>query len=90
MEKRGKGSSLSVQGKQEGFTSKGVDFVCTAQGDDMEEGWGHYQGALSPRVIRAHLFRQPFLGFRSRAGPRGDQSGTAAKHELFGLARHLS
>lgn len=38
VQKRGKGSSLSVQGKQEGFTSTGAAFVREAQGNDMEEG----------------------------------------------------
>lgn len=38
VQKGGKGSSLSVQGKQEGFTSTGAAFVLEARGDDMEEG----------------------------------------------------
>lgn len=61
VENRGKRKQSVVQGKQEGFTSTGAAFVCEAQGDDMEEGGGHYQGALSLRVMMALLFTSRFL-----------------------------
>lgn len=51
---------------------------------------GSLSGRSEPASDEVALFRQPFLGSKSQAGPDRDKSVKAAKLELFGLARHLS